>query len=504
MSDPSKGTGSSVPNIFSVNKNLTESLADIDFRFTTLNKIVELGHSNTSGRMENIENRLDKMEQTNSNMEKILLQLQKTLCSQTPSDNNQKESKEVEKLPKGKLPRNSEDNLKTIPKEEKNRESILRDNLGRIQFSDHGDEKNLTQGEKFVKRAWPEAVFPNDIQDAAYTSVKNKVVLKPEWRLIVANGEVFNKLHHIQNALQMALVPYYLWASRVTIDMSGDFHGVRVWASGKKLSWIQLLEAIFTTMQRLNVLNSPFTAFSLITPKKEESPHDFAWRLRDAFYQLSGTDRESDSTRELLKELIMSHLPRVWTLAFPNIKASDNYEIIEMTVQIAAQVIKWSSEVKMLITQKPDSNTNIIPYLESPSFNTSEELNENFFVTKDNNCYTCGKKGHWANECPKTRFNNHYKNNNTSNNKSLPTWNKERITKPNGKYDELKRKLSRFRNSKFQNQHHSHQKPQSSYLINDTDIEQQQIDPITKLEDNDFEQDLNTLLDELDHHEQEE
>ncbi|KAI6248307.1 hypothetical protein HI914_03349 [Erysiphe necator] len=100
MSHPSKGTGSSVPNIFSVNIKLTESLADKDFRFTTLNKIVELGHSNTNSRMEKIENRLDKMEQTNSNMEKILLQLQKTLCSQTPSDNNQKESKEVEKPPK--------------------------------------------------------------------------------------------------------------------------------------------------------------------------------------------------------------------------------------------------------------------------------------------------------------------------------------------------------------------------------------------------------------------
>lgn len=66
----------------------------------------------------------------------------------------------------------------------------------------------------------------------------------------------------------------------------------------KELSWIQLLEAIFTTMQRLNVLNSPFTAFSLITPKKEESPHDFAWRLWDAFYQLSGKQIESQTQQE--------------------------------------------------------------------------------------------------------------------------------------------------------------------------------------------------------------
>lgn len=63
----------------------------------------------------------------------------------------------------------------------------------------------------------------------------------------------------------------------------------------------------------------------------------------------------------------------------------------------------------------------------------------------------------------------------------LLTRNEERITKSIGKYDELKRKLTRFRKE-----------------------EQQQIDPITKIEDVDFEKYLNILFDELDYHEQEE
>ncbi|VCU39000.1 Bgt-20204 [Blumeria graminis f. sp. tritici] len=107
-------------------------------------------------------------------------------------------------------------------------DAIKRNKQGRLDTSATNDiGENLTPGEKFVKRAWLEAVFPNDLNNESYTSVKNKVVLKPEWRLVVANSEVFTKLSSIQNALQMALIPYNLWAHRVTIDMSGDFLGIR-------------------------------------------------------------------------------------------------------------------------------------------------------------------------------------------------------------------------------------------------------------------------------------
>lgn len=114
-------------------------------------------------------------------------------------------------------------------------DSIQRDNQGRIKLSDFQNIEILSVGDKFVKRAWPEATFPNDIQEDAFASVKDKDVLKPEWRLVVANRENFDKLLLIQNALQMALIPYHMWEKRVAIGMGGDFHGVQIWSSGRKL-----------------------------------------------------------------------------------------------------------------------------------------------------------------------------------------------------------------------------------------------------------------------------
>ncbi|KHJ34625.1 hypothetical protein EV44_g3373 [Erysiphe necator] len=285
------------------------------------------------------------------------------------------------------------------------------------------NDSNLTPGEKFVKKAWPEAIFPGSIQDDAFTSVKNKVILKPEWQLIRADSEVFLKLSNIQNALQMALIPYHLWSQRVIMDMSGDFHGVRVWAMGKHPTWILLLEAIFATMQRLNVLHSPLTTFSLLSPKNNESPQAFTWRLRDAYYNLSGTDRTSDSTRDLLKELVQTNLPRTWTLAFPHTFSSNNQEIVEMVVQFSSQIMKWPLEDKMTRNSHINTLDNIgpvdLPTIETPSFKTSENevVEEETYVSNEDICYACGKKGHWANKCP------HYQNQH----------NRQNINKNNGK-----------------------------------------------------------------------
>ncbi|KHJ31568.1 hypothetical protein EV44_g5497 [Erysiphe necator] len=490
---------SAPPNIFSLNKKLNDSLVEIDTRFKNLEKSIELGHINTSGRIEKIEKRLDKMETRNTNIEKIVIQIQKSLNSQFKIEEDPKEPKE-----------------KSVQKAEKN-DSIKRDNQGRIKLSDFQNIENLSVSDKFVKRAWPEAIFPKDIQDDAFASVKNKVVLKPEWRLVVANGEIFDKLLQIQNALQMALIPYHMWAKRVAMDMGGDFHGVRIWSSGKNLTWIELLEAIFTTMQRLNVLHSPFTTFSLIIPNKNESPHAFAWRLREAFYKLSGTDRESDSTRELLKELIMNHLPRVWTLTSQNIKLADNYEIIEMAVQIASQVVKWSTEVdtfalnKQTATSPSDNIASLssdVNIFSSKEECHSHEPNDTIFLTQSNNCYRCGQKGHWANNCHATQNTSRQNNSN---------FNRFKNFNNNGSSSSLTQRFNALRTQpKNPNtrttQHYKRPKtpyplPHKTYLINTEDMNEEQMlglqkynlqeyndqdDSLEQIEEHDFEE-----LDEL-------
>lgn len=127
-----------------------------------------------------------------------------------------------------------------------------------------------------MKRAWLEAVFPEDIDDKAFISIKNKVVLKHKWQLVEANLDVFTKLTHIQTVLQLALIPYHLWANRVAMEMSGDFLSIKAWSTGRHLDWITLLEAIFTTMQGLNVLHSPATIFAQLKPHKNESAIAFS------------------------------------------------------------------------------------------------------------------------------------------------------------------------------------------------------------------------------------
>ncbi|KHJ32830.1 hypothetical protein EV44_g3498 [Erysiphe necator] len=315
----------------------------------------------------------------------------------------------------------------------------------------------------------------------------------PAKRRQIANADVFKKLSNIQNALQIALIPYHLWAQRVAIEMSGDFSSVRIWSAGKRLSWILFLEGIFTTMQRLNVLDSPFTTFSLLTPKDTESAHAFAWRLRDTFYNLSGIDRQSDTTRDLLKEILMTHLPRVWTISSPQLINSDNHEIVELIVQVASQVAKWRIEDKLLNETNQTENLFNPPSLETPSFNSNEnpkisQALSTVFPSTEDICYTCGRKGHWSKNC-------HTSSTFTPKNAQSQ---KKSIIKPNNKYGELRRKLNLFRSQKKPSPSYK-RKQHQTYLTNNDDItiNDEDIDPKTKLDDTSLEQDLDQLLEEL-------
>ncbi|KAI0992045.1 hypothetical protein K3495_g16141 [Podosphaera aphanis] len=110
--------------------------------------------------------------------------------------------------------------------------------------------------------------------------------------------------------------------------MDGDFKGVGIWALKGPLSWITLLEAIFTIMQDHNVLQSPMTKFSRITPTQGEFITDFAWRLRDAFYDLPESLRENTTVRNILTD----------------IAGTDNFKIVEKVVHLASRVSHWSTE----------------------------------------------------------------------------------------------------------------------------------------------------------------
>ncbi|RKF61729.1 hypothetical protein GcC1_153020, partial [Golovinomyces cichoracearum] len=96
----------------------------------------------------------------------------------------------------------------TDPDVDTNQIPIQRNSAGRLLILSNSDQRsNLTPGEIMA-----DALFPEDINHESFASANNKVILKPEWQLAEANAEVFTKLSHIQTALQIALIPYHLWA----------------------------------------------------------------------------------------------------------------------------------------------------------------------------------------------------------------------------------------------------------------------------------------------------
>ncbi|RKF81154.1 hypothetical protein GcC1_029033, partial [Golovinomyces cichoracearum] len=161
--------------ILGVNKKLNDSLISIANRFQVLERKLENSIENTNQRLNRAEKRAEGIEE--------LLRQEK-----------QEETRKLTSLKQG----NNTD-----------KDFIKRNKQGRLDISATSDiSENLSSGEKFVKKVWPEAVFPHELDNETFTSAKNRVVLKPEWRLVIANGEIFTKLSNIQNALQMALIPY--------------------------------------------------------------------------------------------------------------------------------------------------------------------------------------------------------------------------------------------------------------------------------------------------------
>ncbi|EPQ61884.1 BgtAc-30005 [Blumeria graminis f. sp. tritici] len=205
QSSPTKPT-----TILGVNKKLNDSLAAINNRFQLLENKLEAF-------IENSNQCFDKAEKDSQDISQLLLDIRREIKEglnrsggsvdpiNSPEEIDHKSAKGKEKeIPESSHPKNPDYT---------DSDAIKRNTQGRLDTSATNDiGENLTLGERFVKRAWPEAVFPNDLNNKSYTSIKNKVVLKPEWQLVVANSEVFTKLSSIQNALHLALIPYHLWA----------------------------------------------------------------------------------------------------------------------------------------------------------------------------------------------------------------------------------------------------------------------------------------------------
>ncbi|SZF00675.1 unnamed protein product [Blumeria hordei] len=239
MAESSQATPEN-PTILSLNKKLRKSNENTDIRIGALTKRIDKLEIMTTTRFDRIE--------------ALLQQLVSDKTKENPSDDTKQNNKVIDSS--ASQPTLPQEYGKSFPTEE-----ITTLNL---------ENPQLTLLKKFVKDAWPEALLARNIEDNMYTSSKNRVVIKLEYSLKKADITVFEKLRHIQSAFRVALVPYHLWAERLSHELDEDFMGIRIWsASRPNLTWVEMLHAIFVAMTDHDALRSPLTIFSSVAPKKE-------------------------------------------------------------------------------------------------------------------------------------------------------------------------------------------------------------------------------------------
>lgn len=489
MSD--KGEKGDPITIIGVNKKIRELTEEIMVKQDVLerrmksqsNAAVEQiakSESRMTNRNEEMSSRMDKLEQMNNRMDRVesaILEMSRTLKA-ISNPNSDTKSEHTSGGPstdqlESQLPQTFSTPASSFHKVQSTSPTIPRKPNGRIDFSNTNDREtiSLTSGEKFVKEAWPQALLQKDVQDDQFTSIKNKVILRPELRLSKVDATTFTKLSEIQTAFRIALVPYWYWPQRLCLEMSEDFQGIRVWVEeNSSVSWVMLLEAIFTMMQQLDLLHSPRTIFTRLAVNTGENIVSFASRLRSAFYQLSKNDRECDSVRDTFVDIVKTGMPQVWLHVQPQMKDKSTREGIELLVQIANRMMSWPSQINLCTnsaTSFPTPQVNIAnPLLNDtqvfPSNNTDIPLHPNLTTEsalpiRDDTCHICKRKGHWAKDC--LQKNHRY---------MQPHHNRQ--LQNDDRYDNLKKRFSNLTNKKRQPElsNKRYYKPnnnQKSYLV---------------------------------------
>ncbi|RKF78984.1 hypothetical protein GcM3_059042 [Golovinomyces cichoracearum] len=180
-----------------------------------------------------------------------------------------------------------------------------------------------------------------------------------------------------------------------------------------------------------------------------------------------------------MKDIVSTNLPRVWTLAHPHSISCNNHELIEMIVQITAQVDRWPAEDRKFPHPHEVTNTTSLS-LEMLSFDAIEKpTTQPTFIAHDNNCYSCGKPGHWAKDCPKVQ----------SSANQTPAHKLSKLSTT--KYDNWKNKIAQIKN--FRN----HKAKKQRFFLTNTDEDETKPDPTTTITEENLDEELSRLIEEL-------